>query len=64
MKNYKLNSHIKTINKNNYKFNIDLKIIDSFYNEDLNIEVYKSQLLINRDFDRKFGKILDHIKVI
>ncbi len=52
----KLNSHIKTINKkNNYKFNIDLKIIDSFYNEDLNIEVYKSQLLINRDFDRKFG---------
>ena len=53
-----LNKHIDVLNQsNNYKFNIDLKIKDSFYETKPNQDQYISQLSSGRDFDRKFGGV-------
>ncbi len=51
-----LNKQIKTLNiLNNYQFEIDLKINDSFYNSKLNSDIYLSHLFNSRDLDKKLG---------
>ena len=51
-----LNKQIKTLNKlNNYQFEIDLKINDSFYTSKLNLDTYLHQLFNSRDLDKKIG---------
>ena len=51
-----LNKQIKYLNKlNNYQFEIDLKIDDSFYNPKLDLNIYLSNLFNSRDLDKKLG---------
>lgn len=51
-----LNKQIKYLNKlNNYQFEIDLKIDDSFYNPKLDLKIYLSNLFNSRDLDKKLG---------
>ena len=51
-----LNEQIKYLNKlNNYQFEIDLKIEDSFYNPKLDLKIYLSNLFNSRDLDKKLG---------
>ena len=51
-----LNKQIKYLNKlNNYQFEIDLKIEDSFYNPKLDLKIYLSNLFNSRDLDKKLG---------
>ena len=51
-----LNNQIKTLNKlNNYQFEIDLKINDSFYSPKLDLDIYLKQLFNSRDLDKKLG---------
>ncbi len=51
-----LNEQIKILNQSNkYNFEIDLKIKDDFYNENLSHETYMSSLYKYRDYDKKFG---------
>ena len=51
-----LNEQIKYLNKlNNYQFEIDLKIDDSFYNPKLDLNIYLSHLFNSRDLDKKLG---------
>jgi len=51
-----LNKFINILNlSNNYPFKISLKIIDDFYNPNMTIETYLTNLLDSRQFDKKFG---------
>ena len=51
-----LNKQVKILNKlNNYQFEIDLKINDSFYNSKLDQDIYLQHLINSRDLDRKLG---------
>ena len=51
-----LNKQIKYLNQlNNYQFEIDLKIDDSFYNPKLDLKIYLSNLFNSRDLDKKLG---------
>ena len=51
-----LNTHIKELNmKNNYNFDINLKMIDSFFNPNLNLDTYILKLQQSRNLDKKTG---------
>jgi len=51
-----LNNQINLLNNHNdYRFKINLKISDNFYNSNLNLENYISSLLFSRELDKKNG---------
>tara|TARA_B100001057_G_scaffold431165_1_gene458408 strand:+ start:122 stop:1210 length:1089 start_codon:yes stop_codon:yes gene_type:complete len=59
LRNYQLmilNNQINFLNKlNDYKFKINLRINDKFYNSDLNLEKYLVSLFDSRQLDKKNG---------
>ena len=42
-------------NLSNYSFNINLKVKDKFYSQDITQDIYQTELFNSRQIDRKFG---------
>ncbi len=51
-----INSNLKILkNDHKFKFNLELKIKDDFFNKDMTFEKYLSNLNDSREYDKKFG---------